>query len=80
MDTKQPLTKTESITIDGTPYPITSDIASALKEGIIPIELQERIRLQQGDDVCFDFCRQRRLMKKSVTRLMLENFRKHSAR
>jgi len=64
MDTKQFLTQAESITIDGTSYPITSDIASALKEGIIPIELQEQIRHQQGDDVCFDFCRQRRLMKK----------------
>ena len=64
MDTKIPLTENETIAIDGTIYAIDAITASALKEGVIPTELQERIKQQQGDDICFDFCRQRRLMKK----------------
>ena len=64
MDTKNPLTENETITIDGTAYSIDAATASALKEGVIPTALQEQIKHQQGDDVCFEFCRQRRLMKK----------------
>ncbi len=64
MDIKNPLTENETITIDGTAYSIDAATASALKEGVIPTALQEQIKQQQGDDVCFEFCRQRRLMKK----------------
>lgn len=64
MDTKIPLTENETITIDGTAYSIDAATASALKEGVIPTALQEQIKQRQGDDVCFEFCRQRRLMKK----------------
>ena len=64
MDTKNPLTENETITIDGTAYSIDAATASALKEGVIPTALQEQIKQQQGDDVCFEFCRQHRLMKK----------------
>ncbi len=64
MDTKKILTENETITIDGTAYSIDAATASALKKGVIPTALQEQIKQQQGDDVCFEFCRQRRLMKK----------------
>ena len=64
MDVKEPLTVNETITVDGLDYSIDTATAISLKDGIIPLELQERIREKQGDDVCFEFCRQRRLMKK----------------
>ena len=64
MDVKKPLTANETITVDGLDYFIDAATAISLKDGIIPLELQERIREKQGDDVCFEFCRQRRLMKK----------------
>lgn len=57
-------TKHETVTIDGTIYPIDASTSVALKEGIIPAALQDAIKEKQGDDVCFEFCRQRRLMKK----------------
>ena len=40
MDTKNPLTENETITIDGTAYSIDAATASALKEGVIPTALQ----------------------------------------
>lgn len=64
MDVKQPLTTQNTVTVDGLDYPIDHATAISLKDGIIPQELQERIKEKQGDDVCFEFCRQRRLMKK----------------
>lgn len=64
MDTKQALTPTETIYVDGMEYPIDTATADALKNGIIPDELKEQITVNQGDDICFEFCRQRRLMKK----------------
>ena len=64
MDVKKPLTANETITVDGLDYFIDAATAISLNDGIIPLELQERIREKQGDDVCFEFCRQRRLMKK----------------
>lgn len=64
MDVKQPLTTQETVTVDGLDYSIDHTTAISLKDGIIPQELQECIKEKQGDDVCFEFCRQRRLMKK----------------
>ena len=59
MDVKQ-----EKIVVDGMEYRIDQETADALHQGLIPQPLQEQIREKQGDDVCFEFCRQRRLMKK----------------
>lgn len=59
MDVKQ-----ERIIVDGVEYPIDQGTAAALQQGLIPQSLREQIREKQGDDICFEFCRQRRLMKK----------------
>lgn len=59
MDVKQ-----EKIVIDGMEYPLDQETATALQQGLIPQPLQEQIRAKQGGDICFEFCRQRRLMKK----------------
>lgn len=59
MDVKQ-----EKIIVDGMEYLIDQETAAALQQGLIPQSLQGQIRAKQGDDICFEFCRQRRLMKK----------------
>lgn len=59
MDAKQ-----ERIIVDGMEYLIDQETVAALQQGLIPQPLQEQIRGKQGDDICFEFCRQRRLMKK----------------
>ena len=59
MDVKQ-----EKIIVDGMEYLIDQETAAALQQGLIPQPLQEQIKENQGDDICFEFCRQRRLMKK----------------
>lgn len=59
MDVKQ-----ERIIVDGMEYLIDQETAAALQQGLIPQPLKEQIRAKQGDDICFEFCRQRRLMKK----------------
>ena len=64
MDKKQALAAQETITVDGMKYLIDTATALSLRNGVIPSELQEQIKEKQGDDICFEFCRQRRLMKK----------------
>ena len=64
MEVRTHITSSEIITIDGIDYSIDIATAISLKDGIIPSTLQEQIKEQQGEDVCFEFCRQRRLMKK----------------
>lgn len=68
MDIKQ-----ERIFVDGLEYPIDQETTAALQQGLIPQSLQEQIRKKQGDDVCFDFCRQRRLMKKVCDEIDIGN-------
>lgn len=50
--------------IHKTRYLIDSETAGLLKEGIIPEQLKKRITQTQGSEFCFEFCRQRRLMKR----------------
>ncbi len=50
--------------IEGMEYPIDQDTATKLQEGIIPKVLQQQITQTQGKETCFEFCRQRRLMKR----------------
>ena len=50
--------------IDGIKYTIDQDTSIQLQNGIIPKSLQDEIIEKQGKDICFDFCRQRRLMKR----------------
>lgn len=52
------------ILVHKTKYLIDSETASQLKNGIIPQSLQNRITQTQGKEFCFEFCRQRRLMKR----------------
>lgn len=56
--------KQEKIIVDGTEYLIDQETAAMLQQGLIPQPLQKRISEEQGADICFEFCRQRRLMKK----------------
>lgn len=56
--------KQERIIVDGMEYPLDQETATALQQGLIPQPLQEQIRERQGNDICFEFCRQRRLIKK----------------
>lgn len=55
---------TISLLIEGMPYNIDQDTNIQLQNGMIPRSLQEEIIDRQGKDTCFDFCRQRRLMKR----------------
>ncbi len=57
-------TTTISLLIEGMPYNIDQDTNIQLQNGMIPRSLQEEIIDRQGKDTCFDFCRQRRLMKR----------------
>ena len=57
-------TTTISLLIEGIPYNIDQDTNIQLQNGMIPRSLQEEIIDRQGKDTCFDFCRQRRLMKR----------------
>lgn len=50
--------------IDGIKYTIDQNTSIQLQNGIIPKPLQDEIIEKQGKDICFDFCRQRRLMKR----------------
>lgn len=56
-------TTTISLLIEGIPYNIDQDTNIQLQNGMIRRSLQEEIIDRQGKDTCFDFCRQRRLMK-----------------
>lgn len=53
-----------SLLIEGMPYNIDQDTNIQLQNGMIPRSLQEEIIDRQGKDTCFDFCRQRWLMKR----------------
>ena len=59
----------ESIWVGNTEYPIDPETAKRLKEGEIPTELKSRITTAQGSEFCFDFCRQRRLMKRILDQI-----------
>lgn len=50
-------------------YPIDSETAKRLREGDIPSALKSRITTEQGSEFCFDFCRQRRLMKRILDQI-----------
>lgn len=65
---------TPIVWVDNVPYSITSQTESLLNQGIVPAELKEQISSLQGDDACFDFCRQRRLMKRDWIRFGRESF------
>lgn len=60
---------TPIVWVDNVPYSITSQTESLLNQGIVPAELKEQISSLQGDDACFDFCRQRRLMKRALDQI-----------
>ena len=60
---------TPIVWVDNVAYSITSQIESLLNQGIVPAELKEQISSLQGDDTCFDFCRQRRLMKRALDQI-----------
>ena len=64
MDTKEKSAPAQVLVIDGQEYVIDENTANKLKDGVIPPDLQAEITARQGDDVRFEFCRQRRLMKK----------------
>ncbi|MGN8963135.1 sigma-70 family RNA polymerase sigma factor [Bariatricus sp. HCP28S3_D3] len=57
-------TTTISLLIEGMRYSIDQDTIIQLQNGTIPLSLQEEIIKRQGKDTCFDFCRQRRLIKR----------------
>lgn len=59
----------ESVWVGAVEYPIDSDTAQLLKDGEISPELKARIKDAQGDDFCFEFCRQRRLMKRVLDQI-----------
>ena len=59
----------ESIWVGNTEYPIDPETARRLREGEIPSELKSRITAVQGGEFCFDFCRQRRLMKRILDQI-----------
>lgn len=50
--------------VDGKEYWIDHDTDAKLQEGIIPETLQNQTTQAQGKETCFEFCRQRRLMKR----------------
>ena len=50
-------------------YPIDPETARRLREGDIPSELKSRITAEQGSEFCFDFCRQRWLMKRILDQI-----------
>ena len=58
-----------SVKVGKKEYLIDSETAKQLKEGEIPSELKSRITTQQGSEFCFDFCRQRRLMKRILDQI-----------
>lgn len=64
MDTNEKSASAQVLVIDGQEYVIDKDTANKLKAGEIPPALQAEITARQGDDIRFEFCRQRRLMKK----------------
>ena len=59
----------ESVRVGTVEYPIDSETAKRLREGEIPSELKSRITAEQGSEFCFDFCRQRRLMKRILDQI-----------
>lgn len=59
----------ESVKVGTVEYPIDSETAKRLREGDIPSELKSRITAEQGSEFCFDFCRQRRLMKRILDQI-----------
>lgn len=59
----------ESVWIGTVEYPLDPDTARRLKDGEISPELKARIKDAQGDDFCFEFCRQRRLMKRILDQI-----------
>ena len=59
----------ESVKVGTVEYPIDSETAKRLREGEIPSELKSRITAEQGSEFCFDFCRQRRLMKRILDQI-----------
>ena len=59
----------ESVKVGTVEYPIDPETAKRLKEGEIPSELKSRITAEQGSEFCFDFCRQRRLMKRILDQI-----------
>lgn len=59
----------ESVRVGTVEYPNDSETAKRLREGEIPSELKSRITAEQGSEFCFDFCRQRRLMKRILDQI-----------
>lgn len=59
----------ESVKVGTIEYPIDQETVKRLKEGEIPSELKSRITAEQGSEFCFDFCRQRRLMKRILDQI-----------
>ncbi len=53
------------IFVDGTCYELDAVTAALLKNGIVAPDLYQKIMENHGEDVCYDFCRQRSLMKKA---------------
>ena len=60
---------TPIVWVDNIPYNISSQTEALLNQGIVPTELKKQISSLQGDDTCFDFCRQRRLMKRALDQI-----------
>lgn len=54
-----------SVCVDGTYYDIDSGTKEKLREGIVPAALKEKITIDQGNDACYDFCRQQRLIRQA---------------